>query len=89
MLRSLDYDTEALRGLVIVIGTHRGIDYLGRLNLHHEDDVYAWREALYHVDMNRIERIKETGKHRDQLETVRLSLPTILYLFACFYDLAI
>jgi hypothetical protein len=73
---------ERLRGLVLVLGVRRGIDPLGRLNLHFQDDVYKWKELLMDVDMDRIARIKETGHQRHELEKILATRLGLAYFYS-------
>ena len=57
-LSDTGFDVDSIHTLVLLFGQRRGIDQLGRLNLHYADPVANWTASLRLVDMKKVADIK-------------------------------
>jgi hypothetical protein len=76
------FDMERLFNCVVVFGHRRGLDLLGRMNLHMEDFTSQWLELLKTVDPTKIREIKDSGRARSETEKALATRLGLAYFYS-------
>eukprot|EP01122_Echinamoeba_exundans_P004913 TRINITY_DN15120_c0_g1_i1.p1 TRINITY_DN15120_c0_g1~~TRINITY_DN15120_c0_g1_i1.p1 ORF type:complete len:562 (+),score=79.66 TRINITY_DN15120_c0_g1_i1:157-1842(+) len=81
-LAGTGFDMERLHNCVVVFGHRRGLDLLGRMNLHMEDSTTQWLEHLKTVDPVKIREIRDSGRARSETEKALATRLGLAYFYS-------
>jgi hypothetical protein len=78
----LGHNFDNVKNLAVVFGTQRGLDELGRVNLHFLDPPSQWIETLRSVDMATLQHLQSLRKKREEKELSLGKKLGIAYFYA-------
>jgi hypothetical protein len=73
---------ENVKNLAVVFGTRRGLDPIGRVNLHFQDSPSQWIETLLHVNPTTLHNIRTIQKRREEKEISLAKKLGLAYFYA-------